>query len=67
MSYLRYLCLFAYNGVQQILCCRLAYLMLPFSLNFPFFIASTVFSNVYFSWPVRYSLTFIFHGFCGIL
>jgi hypothetical protein len=24
MSYLRYLCLFAYNGIQQILCCVLS-------------------------------------------
>ena len=54
MSYIRYLCLFAYSGVQQILCCvvcfaihRLDYLMLSASLNCPFLIASSVFSDVY--------------------
>ena len=37
VSYLRYLCLFAYSGVQHILCCvflRLVYTMLPVSLCF---------------------------------
>jgi hypothetical protein len=41
MSYLHYLCLFAYSGVQHILCCvmccvflRLVYPMLPVSLCF---------------------------------
>ena len=40
MSYLRYLRLFSYSGVQHILCCfcfvflRLVYLMLPVSLCF---------------------------------
>ena len=42
MSYLRYLCLFAYSGVQHILCCffflRLVYHMLPFYLDCPFLI-----------------------------
>jgi hypothetical protein len=54
MSYLCYLCLFAYSVVQQTLCCvyvlcflRLVYPMLPVSLDFPFFIAPSVFSNVY--------------------
>ena len=50
MFYLRYLCLFAYSGVQHILCCvflRLVYPMLPVSLDSPFLIAPTVFSNVY--------------------
>ena len=50
MRYLRYLCLFAYNGVQHILCCvfpRLVYPMLPFSLDRPFLTAPSVFSNVY--------------------
>jgi hypothetical protein len=43
MSYLRYLCLLAYSGVQHIvLCCvylGLVYPMLPVSLDFPFLIA----------------------------
>ena len=56
MSYLRYLCLFAYCGVQHILCCIfvlfyfvlcLVYPMLPVSLDCPFLIAPSVFSNVY--------------------
>ena len=78
MSYLRYLCLFEYGGVQHILCCVFAlfvfvmctqycqflwivlfllplrysltfivYPMLPVSLDCPFLIAPSVFSNVY--------------------
>ena len=49
MSYLRYLCLFAYSGVQHILCYgfhRLVYPMLPASLDCPFWIVHMVFSNV---------------------
>ena len=42
MSYSRYLCLFAYSGVQHVLCCVLAV-----SLDCPFLIAPSVFSNVY--------------------
>jgi hypothetical protein len=53
MSYLRYLCLLAWSGVQQILCCVFVYLhlvypMLPVSLDHPFFISPSVLSNVYF-------------------
>jgi hypothetical protein len=49
MSYLPYLCLFAYSDVQHILCVfpRLVYYMLSVSLDCPFLI------------DVRYSLTFI--------
>jgi hypothetical protein len=50
MLYLRYLCLFAYNGVQRILCfvfLRLVYPMLPVSLDCQFLIVPSVFSNVY--------------------
>ena len=54
MSYLRYMCLLAYIVVQHILCCnfwfvflRLVFLLLPVSLDYPFFIAPSVFSNVY--------------------
>jgi len=49
MSCLRYLCLFAYSGVQHILCCvilRIVYPMLPVSLDCPFLITTSVFSNV---------------------
>ena len=54
MSYLHYLCLFAYNGVQHILCCFLVLfvfvlctLMFPVSLDSLFLIDPSVFSNVY--------------------
>jgi hypothetical protein len=57
MSDLRYLCFFAYSGVQRILCCgffspfflRLVYPMLPVSLDFPFVITPSIFSDVYLS------------------
>ena len=41
MSYLRYLCLFAYSGVKHILCCVFV-LVLPVSLDCPFLIAPSV-------------------------
>ena len=49
MSYLNYLCLFTNSGVQHILfsLLRLVYSMLPVSLDCPFLIATSVFSNVY--------------------
>ena len=54
MSYLRYLCLFVYSGVQHIWCCvfcfvfiRIVYPMLSVSLDCPFLIAPSVFSNVF--------------------
>jgi hypothetical protein len=54
MSYLPYLCLFAYSDVQHILCCVfdlfffvLCTLSCQFLSGFPFLIASSVFSNVY--------------------
>jgi len=57
MSYLRYLCLIAYSGLQHILCCVfrcLVYPMLPVSLDCPFSIALSVFSNIYFHvWCVQ--------------
>ena len=51
MSYLRYLCLLAYSGVQHILCCVFVLFfssMLPVSLDYPFLIVPSVFSSVYF-------------------
>jgi len=54
MSYLRYLCLFAYSGVTHILgffvLCFFVFVypVLPFSLDCPFLLAPSVFSNVYF-------------------
>ena len=50
MSYLLYLCLFVYSGVQHILCfvfLSLVYPMLPVSLNCLFLIAPSVFFNFY--------------------
>ena len=51
MSFLRYLCLFAYSGVQHILCRGFVFLSsrcVPYvSLDCPFLIAPSVFSNVY--------------------
>jgi len=50
MSYVRYLCLFAYSGVQDILCCVFAlifFVLLQISLDSPFWL------------PFRYFLTFI--------
>jgi len=51
MSYLRYLYLFAHSGAQHILCCVFVLFcvpyMLPVSLDCPFLIAPSVFSNVY--------------------
>ena len=49
-SLLRYICFLAHGGVQYILCfvfLSFVYLMLPFSLDCPLLIASSVFSNVY--------------------
>ena len=45
MSYLRYLCLFVYSGIQHILCCvflRIVYPMLPVSLCFSSYCVSYV-------------------------
>ena len=56
MSYLRYLCLFSYSGVQLIQCCVfvlfvfvlcLVYAILSYSIDCPFFIAPAIFSNVH--------------------
>ena len=53
VSYLRFLCLFAHSGVQQILCCVFV-LFSPscvyLSLDCPFWIAPSAFSNVYLQW-----------------
>jgi len=45
MSYLRYMCLFVHSGVQQ--CIRLLYPMLQVSLDCPYLIAPSVFSDFY--------------------
>jgi hypothetical protein len=47
MSYLRYLCLFAHCVVTCFVFLRLVYLLLPVSPNYSFFIALSVFSNIY--------------------
>ena len=54
MSYLLYLCLLAHRGVQHTLCCvffcffLFFFVLLPVSLDCPFLIAHSVFSNVYY-------------------
>jgi hypothetical protein len=57
VSYLCFLCLFAYSGVQHISCCVfvlfvfvlcIVYPVSPVSLDCLFFIALSVFSSVYF-------------------
>ena len=51
VSYLLYLCLFVHGGVKHIVCCvfvLFVFVLLPVSLDCPFLIASSVFSNVYF-------------------
>ena len=52
MFYLRYFCLFVHCGVQHILCFvfGLFFFVLPVSLDCPFLIAPSVFSNVYFTY-----------------
>ena len=61
MSYLRYLCLFAYCGVQHIWRC-FSSSMLPVSLNCPFLIAPSVFSNVYFFNTIQFEIiTYIYY------
>jgi hypothetical protein len=48
MFYLRYLCLLAHSGVQHIFFfLRLVYPMSPVSLDCPFLVAPSIFSNVY--------------------
>ena len=70
MSYLRYFCLFAHSGVQHILCridvvlyfLRLVYSMLPVSLDCPFLIDLSVFSNVYL--PANSQIFKLMHSTC---
>ena len=47
MSYLRYLCLFAYSSVQHILCCVFCFVFVTIFSGLSFLLAPTVFSNVY--------------------
>ena len=50
MSYLRYLCLFAHSGVQDILCCVFVlyfFVLLPVCLDYSFCIDPSVLSDVY--------------------
>ena len=59
MSYLRYLCLFAYSGVQHIMCCVFSSSMLPVSLDCPILIAPSVFSNVYLQYATHNNRSYI--------
>jgi len=66
LSYLCHLCLLTYSGVQHILCfvfLRLVYPMLPVSLDCPFLIATTIFSNVYLSSHLSFRRSFVRRGF----
>jgi len=50
MSYLRYLCLFTYSGVQHILCCVFALFFLVWlrvSLDCQFLVAPSVFLSIF--------------------
>ena len=58
MSYLRYLYLFPHSGIQPILRC--VFVLFFFVMNCLFLISPSVFSNVYFWFPLRYSLMFIY-------
>jgi hypothetical protein len=66
MLYLRYLYLFAYNGVQHILCCvfgvflRLMYPILTVSLDFSVLLTPSLFSNVYYPYSGVFPGTPIF-------
>jgi hypothetical protein len=70
MSHLRYLCLLAYivvpNTALSVFVFCLVHPMLPVSLDYPFLIAPSVFSNAYFDAPGNptYKLTtFLKPGF----
>jgi hypothetical protein len=73
MSDLRYLCLFVYSSVQDILCCVVFSFssscvrhVHSFSGMSPFFITPSVFSNVYlFYWLVHYNLYIYSKSFCS--
>jgi len=59
MSYLHYLCLFRYSGVQHILCCVFVvvfFVLLPVSLDCPCLIVPSVFSNVYIANDIALSI-----------
>jgi hypothetical protein len=70
MSYLRYLCLFACRGVQHILCCVfvLLFFVLLVSLDCPFLIAPSEFSNVYLLlfYICLYQITYTFFSIYSI-
>jgi len=69
MSYLRYLCLFAHSGVQHILCCvflRIVYPMFTVSMDCPFLIDPSVFSNVYVQQKLTLQTFISFSGICNL-
>jgi hypothetical protein len=63
MSYLRYLCLLTYIGVQHFcfVFLRLVNHMLPVSLECAFWIAHSVFSNIYLLYSDSFSNLFCFY------
>ena len=65
MSYLPYLCLFTYSGVQHILCCVFALfflVLLAVSLDCPFLITPSVFCIVYLQY-IFYNVVIIAKSF----
>ena len=65
MSYIRYLCLFTYSGVQHMLrfvFLRLVCPVLPLSLGCPFLLAPSVFSNVYLMYTNRLIVWDVLHS-----
>ena len=58
--------MFAHSGVQHILCCVflcIVYLILPVSLDFPYLIAPSVLSSVYFQNDIVFQNVFWIHIF----
>jgi hypothetical protein len=73
MSYLRYLCFCAIYIMLcfRFVCLRFVYPMLPVSLQFPFLIAPSEFSNVYSIYTLEFILlgshSSIFSFLCSVL
>jgi hypothetical protein len=57
MSYLRYLCLFTFSGVQHILCCVFCFVCLCLVSCVPYVVSFSGFSIL--DCPFVFSLTFI--------
>ena len=64
MYYLGYLCLFAHNGVQHILCCvyALFFFVLPVSLDCPFVTVPSIFFSVYLQTKSKNVQQYLYQG-----